>query len=186
MRKRAAFAVEFCSSKISWTLYSIWLKGRMCIENRLIFLSGPRLVFFLRHQTLFFWQVLVHVRVGNCANLNIGQQNGVTSKDIIDISNFRVWDPVKGTCLNLTFSNDFLLTSGAVFLKVSITSPIMLPNAFWDLWTQPTSQNRMCCEVPIRLCNKFIIYKPCFRRSIIVVQKGALDSFFKEESKHKS
>ena len=38
-------------------------------------------------------------------DLSFGQQNGVTSNDTIDITFFRVWDPVKVTFLNSNFLN---------------------------------------------------------------------------------
>ena len=58
------------------------------------------------------WQVLVPFRVDYYANfVNIWQQDRVTWKDMIDISNFPVWDPVAATCLILAFLNKLLIDS---------------------------------------------------------------------------
>ena len=116
----------------------------MCTENHLMlsilypdqnlhFLtSSDSLIIESERSKTRFWQVIVHFCVAYCANfLNIVQQNGVTWKDMIDISNFRVWNPMTGTCLNLTFSKKFWLTAAAVFLKVSITSLVLVSNVFW-------------------------------------------------------
>ena len=37
--------------------------------------------------------------------LNVGQQNGVTWKDMLGISTFRAWEFVAGPCLSLIFSS---------------------------------------------------------------------------------
>ena len=50
--------------------------------------------------------------VSYCANFsNVRLQNGVNWKGMIDIPNFRAWDPVTGTCLNFTLSNKLLIDS---------------------------------------------------------------------------
>ena len=63
----------------------------------------------------------------------MGRQNGVYWKDIMKISTFRVWAPVMGTFLNWLFWRNSWLTI-EVFLKVPITSPIMVPYVSQDLW----------------------------------------------------
>ena len=135
----------------SQALYTFWLKRRVCIGNRFMLnlfcsklaffdiicqsssgVNGPKRASF--RQVCFF-------RIVYCEKfLNIGRQNSVFWEDMTDRSTFRVWDPVAGTCLNLTFSSNFSLTAGVILLPVSVKSPIIVSNVFWDWSSELTSQ----------------------------------------------
>ena len=83
----------------------------------------------------------IDFRVVCYANLKIGQQNGVTWKDMIDIS-FSTLRPCEMYLFQFdVFQTMAWLTAGAVFPKVSITSPIMVSNVFRHPWSQLTSPN---------------------------------------------
>ena len=62
--------------------------------------------------------------------------------------------PVVDTCLSLTFGPKFCWTAGVLFLKKSITSPIMVSNIFWYL---------KCNELLGRW--RFVLF-PTFKKSI--------------------
>ena len=102
-------------------------------------------------QKRLFWQLPVPFRVVYCADFsNTGQQNRATWKDMTDISNFRVWDHVAGTCFNLGFPNKLLIDSRCSISKSQsrLRSWFQMAFGIRDLnW-----QVRMCCEVPLRLC----------------------------------
>ena len=99
-----------------------------------------------------------------CKTLYIGQPNGVTRKDMIDSSNFKLWDPVTYTCsiwidrwFCISKSDDHTKTELIKFLfywliisfrctvarsKISYTYSKCSPVFRW----------RKCCEVQPRLC----------------------------------
>ena len=103
------------------------------------------------------WQIQVHLRVVYCANfLNIGQQNGVIWKDMIDILTLLLWDPVRCTCFNLTVLNKVLIDSWRTISK----------SVYYILWFELSFgvrdvdwQVRMHCAVQLRLC---VYYKQHF------------------------
>ena len=103
------------------------------------------------------WWALFHFRVFFRANILNGQQNGVTWKDMIYISNFILWDTV-----TKTWSRNFFEQPSdrhlVIFLKVSIMYPIIIRMFSWTFDTQPSSllsTDKSKCAAKLRFTSVF-------------------------------
>ena len=97
-------------------------------------------------------QVLVLFRVVYYANfLDIGRKNSVTWEGLSGLSDFLVWDPVQGNCLNFNFSIKLLIGNCISNCQSHVRSWFLMCSGIGDLnW-----QVRMCCEV-LPLCNQLL------------------------------
>ena len=73
-------------------------------------------------------------------------------KDMIDISNLRVSDPVTVACLNLTFSNKLLIDRWCSFSRIinHISN-----HGFKSVGSVISTDKSDCCQVPRRRCFKY-------------------------------
>ena len=97
------------------------------------------------------WQVLAHWPRMFVDFLNMELKNGVTWKDMIERSTFRVCDIVTGTYPNLV-SEEFLLIHNRCSKSKSVNhiSDYDFKGLSWSVLLK--WQVRICCEVIFRLC----------------------------------
>ena len=92
---------------------------------------------------IVLWQVFVNYTFFyRGIFLNIGRQNGLIRKDLTERPFFlieRVWKVLAS--IWLFRMNSCCSRAGVLYLKVSITSSIMIPYVIRDLWSHLTRQN---------------------------------------------
>ena len=102
-----------CSFLVRWEFFSVLIlnfphlliERKNCVETCLCPIIFKLFKDVIREFTHLVYMAKNGFFSGSFFFLKIEQRNGVTWKDMIDISNFRVWNPMTGSCLKLTFSN---------------------------------------------------------------------------------